>query len=127
MTKITVQISRQRGITINVKIVLKKIHQLYSSFIPSCTIINLNDQMSKTEKKRKKKTRSSEKEKKTNFTHNLIEQKQSLQIVHKIQVTKRGKSNKFNHIKSKDCCKITKKIKARDKPGKILAKHMIKN
>lgn len=53
MTKIIVQISRQRGITINVKIVLKKIHQLYSHFIPSCKIINRNDHMSKTEKKRK--------------------------------------------------------------------------
>ena len=44
----------------------------------------------KQKKKKKKKTRSSgkKKKKKTNFTHNLIEKKQSLQIVHKIQVTK---------------------------------------
>ena len=42
----------------------------------------------KQKKKKKKKTRSSGKKKKTNFTHNLIEKKQSLQIVHKIQVTK---------------------------------------
>ena len=99
MTKIIVQISRQRGITI-CENCLKKIHQLYSYFIPSYKIINRNDQMSKTEKKkRKKKTRSSEKAKKTNFTHNLIEQKQSLQIVHKIQVTRRGKKQQIQSHK----------------------------
>ena len=45
--------------------------------------------MPKTEKKKKKrKPEVLEKKKKTNFNHNLIEKKQSLQIVHKIQVTK---------------------------------------
>ena len=53
MTKIIVQINRQRGITI-CENCLKKIHQLYSYFIPSYKIINRNDQMSKTEKKKRK-------------------------------------------------------------------------
>lgn len=42
------------------------------------------------QKKKKKENQKfwKKKIKKTNFTHNLIEKKQSLQIVHKIQVTK---------------------------------------
>ena len=44
--------------------------------------------MPKTENNKKENQKFWEKKKKTNFTHNLIEKKQSLQIVHKIQVTK---------------------------------------
>lgn len=42
----------------------------------------------KQKKKKKENQKFWKKKKKTNFTHNLIEKKQSLQIVHKIQVTK---------------------------------------